>query len=73
MLLISLQYNCSIWLNELTVVNQLSEKGSIIDLIRGRPIIESFPDQKLVSGHHGDSWKNKLAKHDDRVSPLSQH
>ena len=33
--------------------------------------IESFPDQKLASGHHGDSWTNKPAKHDDRVSPLS--
>ena len=21
--------------------------------------IESFPDQKLASGHHGDSWTNK--------------
>ena len=35
--------------------------------------IESFPDQKLASGHHGDSWTNKPAKHDDRVSPLSPH
>ena len=32
--------------------------------------IESFPDQKLVSGHHGDSWTNKLAKRDDRGLPL---
>ena len=35
--------------------------------------IESFPDQKLASGHHGDSWRNKPAKRDDRVSPLSPH
>ena len=35
--------------------------------------IESFPDQELASGHHGDSWTNKPAKHDDRVSPLSPH
>ena len=35
--------------------------------------IESFPDQKLASCHHGDSWTNKPAKHDDRVSPLSHH
>ena len=33
--------------------------------------IEFFSDQKLGSGHLGDSWTNKSAEHDDRVSPLS--
>ena len=33
--------------------------------------IESFPDQKLASGYHRDSWTNKAAKCDNRVSPLS--
>ena len=27
----------------------------------------------MDSGHHGDSWTNKPAMHDDRVSPLSDH
>ena len=36
----------------------------------GEGYLESFPDQKLDSGHHGDSWTNKLAKRDNRVSPL---
>ena len=35
--------------------------------------IESFPDQKLGSSHHGDSWTNKPTKRDDRVPPLSPH
>ena len=35
--------------------------------------IESFPDQKLASGHHGDSWTNRPAMRDDRVSPFSDH
>ena len=32
--------------------------------------IVSFPDQKLASGHLGDSWTIKPAKRDNRVSPL---
>ena len=27
----------------------------------------------MASGHHGDSWTNKPAMRDDRVSPLSDH
>ena len=49
----------------------LTVEGEALD--GGVVPIESFPDQKLASGHHGDSWTNKPAKCDDRVSPLSPY
>ena len=40
----------------------------------GRPGLYSlFQTSSKASGHHGDSWTNKPAMRDDRVSPLSDH
>ena len=32
-----------------------------------------FQTSSMASGHHGDSWTNKPAMCDDRVSSLSDH
>ena len=32
-----------------------------------------FQTSSMAGGHHGDSWTNKPAMRDDRVSPLSDH
>ena len=40
-----------------------------MDLQRVALLYNLFQINSLASGHHGDSWTNKPAKHDDRVPP----
>ena len=46
---------------------------SIVQLVFQLVPAELFQTSSMASGHHGDSWTNKPAMRDDRVSPLSDH